>query len=57
MHVGKVPNGLGLLRWVLSCVAALALLASGTVGSHLLWLATHHRYDDPETGLYHGLVS
>jgi hypothetical protein len=37
-------------------VLALALLVVGCLGAQALWSATHHRYDDPDSGYYHGSV-
>ncbi len=35
---------------------ALALLVVGCLGAQALWNATHHRYDDPDSGYYRGSV-
>jgi hypothetical protein len=32
------------------------LLVVGCLGAQALWSATHHRYDDPDSGYYHGSV-
>lgn len=35
----------------------LLLLPAGCIVAHLVWYCLHHRYDSPETGLYHGYAS
>src|SRR5262245_15601085 len=35
---------------------ALVLLVVGALGAQALSNATHHRYDDPDSGYYHGSV-
>lgn len=35
---------------------ALTLLVVGCFCAQAVWMATHHRYDDPESGYYHGSV-
>ena len=37
-------------------VSALLILFIGCVGAEFVWSQFHHRYDSPETGLYHGSV-
>ena len=36
---------------------AAALLAAGCIGAQVWWHATHHRYDQPDSGYYYGSVS
>jgi hypothetical protein len=38
-------------------VTALLALVAGWVGALLLWSASHHRYESPNSGIYYGSVS
>ena len=45
-------------KWlILFVLVAALLLPIGYVGAQMLWHRFHHRYDSPQTGLYHGHVS
>ncbi len=36
---------------------AVALLAAGCIGAQMCWHASHHRYDQPDSGYYYGSVN
>ncbi len=44
-------------RFLLFVLVAALLLPLGYVGAQMGWQVFHHRYESPETGLYHGFVS
>jgi hypothetical protein len=44
-------------RLIIFVPVAVLLLPVGYIGAQLLWYHFHHRYDRPETGLYHGYVT
>lgn len=44
-------------RFIIFVLAAALLLPFGYVVAQMVWICFHHRYDSPETGLYHGSVS
>ena len=46
-----------LKRSTILVVAAILVLPIGYIGAQWVWFRFHHRYDSPETGLYHGSVT
>jgi hypothetical protein len=44
-------------RLIIFALVAALLLPIGYLGAQIVWSFLHHRYDTPETGLYHGFVS
>jgi hypothetical protein len=44
-------------RRIIFVLVATLLLPLGCVGAQMVWYCFHHRYDSPETGLYHGYVT
>ena len=45
-----------LAKILLFVFLALVLLVVGSIGAQALWQLTHHRYDEPNSGYYHGSV-
>lgn len=44
-------------RFIIFVLVAAVLLPVGYISAQMVWYRFHHRYDSPETGLYHGYVS
>ena len=44
-------------RLIIFALVAALLLPIGYIGAQMVWYRFHHRYDSPETGLYHGYIS
>jgi hypothetical protein len=45
-----------ILRFSAFMLCAVGILLAGALGLAFLWGVTHHRYDMPDSGVYHGLV-